>query len=488
MNDFTFVKGESATGLVLHGGAGSGDFGHAGRPGERGGAEPGHGGPGAPAPEHGMPAEAHAGHGEHGHGGHEHHHPMASNLANVNHELGHVQQVIQNLPKVAARFVAQGGARAAQAGTSEGVEHAVSALHEHHAAAKAAAHDAVHSAATSGAVHEAGHAGVEEATGGGHEAAHGGHGEHGGHGHGDHALGAFAEATGAILGSKVSSWAEKHIRNPFRKGSKTIEQKQNELYEQMKKEHGALAPYLHLGATAATLGIKGALAHALAGPAGAVAGTAFGHLSEHMVHAAHEGLQGFGGYAMPGVGYASLLAAHHMARAFEKTGLQHSTFAQHLGNIHRALANSRVGKGVTHLVEAAEHHLENLTGLHLLKEGRLIHSEASSLAHKAGSAAKATGHVAGKAGRAVWAGLHLHPQGWTAPGHFGKERLPLQTANTATGKTIALGGDLDADHPAIHYATHMLKHSIQAIMEHPLWHDLNTENGAKLVTGLLSSH
>src|SRR6185312_11793388 len=242
MNDFTFVKGESATGLVLHGGAGSGDFGHAGRPGERGGAEPGHGGPGSPAPAPGIPAEAHAGHGEHG--------------------------------------------------------------HEHHLAAKAAAHGAVHSAATSGAAHEAGHAGAEEAIGGGHEAAHGGHGEHGGHGRGDHALGAFAEATGAILGSKLRSWAEKHIRNPFRKGPKTLEQKQNELYEQMKKEHGALAPYLHLGATAATLGIKGALAHALAGPAGAVAGTAFGHLSEHMVHAAHEGLQGFGGYAMPGVGYA----------------------------------------------------------------------------------------------------------------------------------------------------------------------------------------
>jgi len=478
---YKWLRGESATGLtfITHGGPGSGDYGHSGRPGERGGSEPGHGGP-----QGGQP------HGEH----EEAEHPLGSNLMHVAHEAGDVAEVVRNLPRVAARFLIPGSLRAAQAGTAEGVEHSVKALHG--AVSKAhEAHEAAHGVATS--MEEAGehfqaHAGTGGEHGaGGHEGMHGGHGEH----EAGHALGAFAEAAGAILGSKVAG----HLERSKTLGlGKSIDHRAHELFEKMKQEHGAAAPYLHAAATAAALGLKMSLAHALAGPAGAIAGTAFGGFSEHIVEAATEGIQGLTGFSLPGVGFATLLAAHGLGKMLNATGITSTKLAKKAGDLHRKVAGSKAVQTARHVVHHVEKHLEHLTGLHLFKEGKHIVGEAKAIGSGAVKGGKVAAKLAAKGGKKLWAGLQAHPQEVSAPGYLGvrgsRMALPqvanyfLINADTVTGKAPVAGKSLDLNSPAIQLVIELLRHSISALMKTPLWDKLNTPEGRDFVVGLLAPH
>lgn len=467
-----FAPGASATGrvLVFHGGAGSGDFGHPGRPGERGGSEPGQGGPKGAAPssgaETGASTSGHAGkegtspaHGEGhaaGHGEHEHQHsPVGSIGMETLHEASHVHEIVHALPKVLAAF---GKTEAGKAATGEGIEHGINALHQH--AHEAAAHAALQHGAEGAASGEAG-----------------AHGEHGGHGEGHNPLGAFAEATGAILGAKVGEHLEKKLG---------IEEKTKELYQKMKEQHGELAPWLHAAATATSIAIKTTLAHAIAGPLGAVAQGAMGHLGEHILEAATEGLSGFGGFVVPGVTYAALLATHALGSLLDKTGITDTRLAHKAGQLQKHVRESRVMHGATALIHGAEQHVKNLTSLRLLKEGKLAGRHALG----AGRAALATVKTMGKAGasatKGLWDRLHVQPAQETSPSYLGGPHMALPTvtgnAATATGK---LPTDL-TNNPAVEMVIQTIRHAIQAIQKTPLWDKLNTPQGRQLVQGLVT--
>ena len=422
--------------LVTHGGPGSGDAGHAGRPGEIGGSGPGGGGHGAA-------------HGEHAHL------PVGSMGMEVLHESNHLSQIIHALPKAVAQFVA---GKSGQAATSEGIEHGIEALHEH--AQAAAAHEAVH--------------GAEGAAGG----------EHGAHGGAEHAIGAFLEATGAILGSKVSGKLEKSLG---------IEKKANELYAKMKEEHGALAPWLHAAATATTMTIKGTIAHALGGPLGAVAGSAMGHLGEHILGKATEGLfhgaaefgAGAVGFAIPGISYAALLATHALGKMLNKTGITDTKLAHKAGDLQRKIQDTKGMKAVHGLLHGAEEHMKNITSLRLIKEAKLAGAHGAGAGRGAWAASKAAAKSTASGAKSIWQQMQLPPSPSSAPGHFGGGRIPLATANaqTVTGK---LPGGLDPNNPAVEWVIQLLRHTIQSLMKTPLWDKLNTPEGRQLVKGLIA--
>lgn len=429
LDAFSASLADFERGLVFHGGPGSGDFGHAGRPGAVGGSEPG-GGAG--------------GHGEHaGHGGHGGLTEMGSHAAHIGHELTHVHDVIHHLAgavkSALAMVAAKGGAKAT---VGEGVDHATKALHQHLA-------DHGHEALASGG---------EESLVGGEHGEHAAGGEHAG----GHHLGEFLEATGAILGSKVAGKLEKS--KLFGLG-KSIHQRTQELTEKMKAEHGAAAPYLHAAATALAIGTKTALVHAIAGPAG----SALSGVGEHLAEALGEGVGGFGGFAVPGLTYASLLAAHAFGKALNKSGVTSSTFAKKLGDLHRAAAGTKAVHAAHHAIHAVGEHLENVTGLHLIREGKLAAEHGTAIGRAAGHVAKRAASRAAASGKRLVEALRVRPAEGSAPGYL-----------AANAKEPAFS----KDHPGAAMYLRLLKEIVDGLKQSGLWDRLNSAEGARLVQGL----
>lgn len=398
-------------GLVVNDG-GRGFFGHAGRPGQRGGstargstargaAPPpassktetpattvaGSSAPGtsaigaavsAAATSH-VHEAAQKGHTTgHGHADHAGHAPLGTHLAEMGHEMNHLHAAVSEGQAMLKEGAFGKFGQRLLGGSAGETEQAV---HGHE------------TVAGHGAERGVGH--VAE----GHEGAAGAEGGHEGGGLFSK-LSLLAGVGGAILGGKIGAGLEKSLG---------LDKAQQRLYETMRTEHGEeearlLHGMAYVGSLMTRVALGGVLAHyhmfgaagktilGLGGAAAALAGKsrstgtklgkagamalmtkgALGSFGEEIAHHVTVGLAESVTYGVPGVGYLSLLASHYLGKALDKSGISSMKMFTHSGHLQKQLRESKLGEKASRLAHAVGEHIENITNLQPLKELGLI--------------------------------------------------------------------------------------------------------------------
>lgn len=344
-----FLVGNSATGrvLVFHGGAGSGDFSHAGRPGERGGSAPGKGGgpEGESAKSSGKEEEDDEG-------------PGAT--------PEQWQHAIKMWSELHQKDLAKG-----KAGKEEGEEEEEE--------------DYGLGAKTVGNINETHH--VQEVM---------------------DALGKMAKkglkpstiagvtgALGGIAGSLVAERIEKSLG---------LDKKTREIYAKMKNEFGEAAPYVSAAAHTAAIAARIFASNFMSGlgvvkaGAEAVSEGMLGEVGEHVVEAVAdhlgEGTSAFLAFGAPGLTWACHMAAYQLGKHVIPH-LRQTKGAQAAGRVAKKLRESRPVQYAKGFMGHLEKHLENFTHANVRGEIKHAGGEIKGAGKAAFRVAKAGARVAG---------------------------------------------------------------------------------------------